>query len=73
MRRTRPSVTAAAILAISCVSGALGQSLADVAQKETKPLSPGLSLIYTGRSLGALGALRSQDEHELLTERANEQ
>lgn len=42
-----------------------------------KPLAatiqtPGLSLIYTGRSLGALGALRSQDEHELLTERANE-
>ena len=73
MRRTGPSVSAAAILAISCVSGALGQSLADVAQKETKPLSPGLSLIYTGRSLGALGALRSQDEHELLTERANEQ
>jgi hypothetical protein len=32
-----------------------------------------LSLIYTGRSLGALGALRSQDEHELLTERANQQ
>lgn len=31
----------------------------------------GLSLIYTGRSLGALGALRSQDEHELLTEQAN--
>ena len=33
---------------------------------------PGLSLIYTGRSLGALGALRSQDEHELLTEQANQ-
>jgi 2',3'-cyclic-nucleotide 2'-phosphodiesterase (5'-nucleotidase family) len=33
---------------------------------------PGLSVIYTGRSLGALGALRSQDEHELLTERANQ-
>ncbi len=36
------------------------------------PSSSGLSLIYTGRSLGALGALRSQDEHELLTERANQ-
>ncbi len=34
--------------------------------------TPGLSLIYTGRSLGALGSLRSQDEHELLTERANQ-
>jgi len=33
--------------------------------------APGLSIIYTGRSLGALGALRSQDEHELLTEQAN--
>lgn len=32
-----------------------------------------LSIIYTGRSLGALGALRSQDEHELLTEQANRQ
>ncbi|MEO5762546.1 MAG: hypothetical protein ABIR28_09580 [Vicinamibacteria bacterium] len=37
----------------------------------TQASAPGLSLIYTGRSLGALGALRSQDEHELLTERAN--
>jgi len=32
-----------------------------------------LSVIYTGRSLGALSSLRSQDEHELLTERANQQ
>ncbi|MBK5254930.1 MAG: hypothetical protein JJE39_02755, partial [Vicinamibacteria bacterium] len=32
-----------------------------------------MSLIYTGRSLGALGALRSQDENELLTEEANRQ
>lgn len=29
-----------------------------------------VSIIYTGRSLGALGVRRSQDEHELLTERA---
>jgi len=29
-----------------------------------------VSLIYTGRSLGALGVLRAQDEHELLTEQA---
>jgi hypothetical protein len=28
-------------------------------------------LIYTGKSLGALGVLRSQNEHELLTEQAN--
>jgi len=32
----------------------------------------GLSIIYTGASLGALGVFRSQDEHELLTERANQ-
>jgi hypothetical protein len=30
-----------------------------------------VSIVYTGRSLGALGVLRSQDEHELLTEQAN--
>lgn len=32
-----------------------------------------ISILYTGRSLGALGVLRSQDEHELLTEQANEE
>lgn len=30
-----------------------------------------ISIVYTGRSLGALGVLRAQDEHELLTEQAN--
>ncbi len=30
-----------------------------------------VSLVYTGRSLGALGVLRAQEEHELLTEQAN--
>lgn len=29
-----------------------------------------VSIIYTGRSLGALGVRRAQDEHELLTEQA---
>ena len=29
-----------------------------------------VSIIYTGRGLGALGVRRAQDEHELLTERA---
>ena len=29
-----------------------------------------ISIVYTGRSLGALGVRRSQDEHELLTEQA---
>ncbi|HNR07855.1 MAG TPA: hypothetical protein PKM27_11115 [Saprospiraceae bacterium] len=31
----------------------------------------GISIIYTGRSLGALGVMRSQEEHELVTEQAN--
>lgn len=30
-----------------------------------------ITIVYTGRSLGALGVLRAQDEHELLTEQAN--
>lgn len=34
------------------------------------PDSTRVTLIYTGRSLGALGVRRAQDEHELVTERA---
>jgi hypothetical protein len=30
-----------------------------------------VSVVYTGRSLGALGVRRAQDEHELLREQAN--
>ncbi|MEP7322696.1 MAG: hypothetical protein ABI761_12290 [Saprospiraceae bacterium] len=30
-----------------------------------------VSLIYTGQSLGAFGVIRSQEEHELVTEQAN--
>jgi len=33
--------------------------------------APRVSVVYTGRSLGALGARRQQDEHELLTEQAH--
>lgn len=29
-----------------------------------------ISIVYTGRSLGAMGVLRAQEEHELLTEQA---
>ncbi len=29
-----------------------------------------IAIVYTGRSLGALGAVRAQEEHELLTEQA---
>lgn len=35
------------------------------------PTAPRVSVLYTGRSLGALGARRQQDEHELLTEQAH--
>lgn len=73
---------AAALLVAGCASGAPAQGLAE-ASPSSSPApspaggaaavpSPGLSIIYTGGSLGALGTLRSQDEHELLTERANE-
>lgn len=74
-------LAAAALLFLWSVSGARAQGLAEASPGEQKSRealaapgpSTGLSLIYTGRSLGALGALRSQDEHELLTERANQQ
>lgn len=39
-----------------------GQSAAPVADR--------IAIVYTGRSLGALGVRRAQDEHELLTEQA---
>ncbi len=38
------------------------------------PLDAGrIAIIYSGRSLGALGSRRSQDEHELLTEQARQE
>lgn len=37
---------------------------------QARPDSLRVSVIYTGRSLGALGVRRAQDEHELLTEQA---
>ena len=62
----RAGAALAGLLTLSLGASARAQGLAEAAV-------PGLSIIYTGRSLGALGALRSQDEHELLTERASEQ
>lgn len=41
-----------------------------VAAPLTAQDSARVSVLYTGRSLGALGVRRAQDEHELLTERA---
>jgi hypothetical protein len=38
---------------------------------QVRPEVQRVSLIYSGRSLGALGVQRAQDEHELLTEQAN--
>lgn len=52
----------------------LSYSIVMSAQVDTLPGSKEpvtVSLIYTGKSLGALGVLRSQNEHELLTEQAN--
>ena len=37
---------------------------------QVAPTTDRVSIIYTGRSLGALGVRRAQDEHELLTEQA---
>lgn len=38
------------------------------------PLDAGrIAIVYSGRSLGALGSRRSQDEHELLTEQARQE
>lgn len=47
----------------------LGQAAPGVARAQAADTAA-VSLVYTGRSLGALGVRRSQDEHELLTERA---
>ena len=44
------------------------QNDANLSQKDS---SIEISLLYTGRSLGALGVFRSQREHELVTEQAN--
>jgi len=41
------------------------------AHAQPDPDTARVSIVYTGRSLGALGARRWQDEHELLTEQAN--
>ena len=58
-----------AILALSAGEWAHAQGLADAQQRDKDEIR--FSIVYTGRSLGALGVLRAQDEHELLTEQAN--
>ena len=49
----------------------LGASTASLPAQTPATDAPRVSVIYTGRSLGALGARRQQDEHELLTEQAH--
>ena len=44
--------------------------VASPAKSQSAQDSTRISIVYTGRSLGALGVRRSQDEHELLTEQA---
>ena len=46
-------------------------SVAPAATAQARSDTLRVSIVYTGRSLGALGVRRSQDEHELLTEQAN--
>lgn len=65
-RLARRAVTASLVALVSLVSlplptrALLGQSA---------PVDR-VAIVYTGRSLGALGVRRAQDEHELLTEQA---
>jgi len=55
-------------LLIACLVGALPRGAqAQIPSSD----APRVSIVYTGRSLGALGARRQQDEHELLTEQAH--
>lgn len=49
---------------------ALAPGLAASAGAQQRAGDVRVSIVYTGRSLGALGVLRAQDEHELLTEQA---
>ncbi|HEX7024384.1 MAG TPA: hypothetical protein VF187_06170, partial [Gemmatimonadales bacterium] len=51
-----------ALLALAAVSSGQTRGPADTVR---------ISVVYTGRSFGALGVRRAQDEHELLTEQAN--
>ena len=53
---------AALALAALLPTGTAAQATADTAR---------VSIVYTGRSLGALGARRAQDEHDLLVEQAS--
>lgn len=45
--------------------------LVDLLAQSSSADTTRLSIIYTGRTLGALGVQREQEEHELITEQAN--
>lgn len=62
-RPTFPRFAAAALLAAALL-------LPERARAQTPSAPARVAVVYTGRSLGALGVRRAQDEHELLTEQA---
>lgn len=70
MRNERIGTWCIAAGILCTTSGAAAQS-APAAGSATAAGDHRVSLIYTGRSLGALGVLRDPDEHELLVEEAS--
>jgi hypothetical protein len=57
-----------ACVALFCVASAVAPAREAMAQSS---VDTRVSILYTGRSLGAMGVRRWQEEHELLTEQAN--
>ena len=57
------------VAAVCCIWSAITPG--SVAEAQGAADTTRVSILYTGRSLGALGVRRWQDEHELLTEQAN--
>lgn len=56
---------------VACALALIGLALnAPIASAQQATDSARVAIVYTGRSLGALGLRRAQDEHELLTEQA---
>ena len=66
MRRShRPPIGGVTVVLAAAMAGG-APAAAQVPADTTRA-----SVVYTGRSLGALGVRRAQDEHGLLTEQAN--
>ena len=66
MRVLRKLLSVAAVVAVAPLARPLTRPLA----AQGAPPTDRVAVVYTGRSLGALGVRRAQDEHELLTEQA---